>query len=52
VPASQKIAPLGALRMPPIRPPGSRPSRLFAALREAMKFTLPAPAPIRPASGM
>ena len=52
VPVSQKIAPLGELSTPPMSPEGSSPRRLDATLRDAMKFTLPAPAPIRPASGM
>ena len=52
VPVSQNIAPLAGLSSPPIRFVGSSPSKVVVSLRDAMKFTLPAPAPIRPASRM
>src|SRR2546425_4325782 len=54
LPASQNTAPPGVVMTPPIRGSDeSRSSRPFtAALREDQRFTLPAPAAIRPPSVM
>src|SRR5215471_1419799 len=52
VPASQNAAPLDVVVKPPMRfvTVDSRPD--CAILRDAQKFALPAPAPMRPALGM